>query len=263
MQSELLFQQLTRQQQSLHQHRVFQLLQDTRDLQVFMSWHVFAVWDFMTLVKRLQRELTVVELPWTPPISAQGARLINDIVLGEESDLAPDGSALSHFELYLQAMQEVGADSSTIEQLVQQLRTGIDPKLALVNPAIPLPLRQFVEHSLEVAMHGSLPEVLGNFFFGREDVIPRMFQSLLDQWQLRESDAPVFVYYLQRHIELDSDEHGPAARQLIEEICGDDPQALQQLAQAAESAIDARRLLWDVVANSIQQKQTGRLQKAG
>ncbi len=263
MHSDLLFEQLSKQQQSLHQHRVFQLLQDPRDLQVFMSWHVFAVWDFMTLVKRLQRELTVVELPWTPPMSAQAARLINDIVLGEESDLAPDGSALSHYELYLQAMQEVGADSSAIQQFVQQLLAGTSPAQALDNPGIPQALSQFVGHTLDVAMHGSLPEVLGNFFFGREDVIPRMFQSLLDQWQLTESEAPVFVYYLQRHIELDSDEHGPAARHLIEDICGDDPQALQQLAQAAESAIDARRLLWDAVANSIQQKQTGRLQKAG
>ncbi len=263
MHSDLLFDQLTKQQQSLHQHRVFQLLQDPRDLQVFMSWHVFAVWDFMTLVKRLQRELTVVELPWTPPANAQAARLINDIVLGEESDLAPDGCALSHYELYLQAMQEVGANSSAIEQFVQQLQAGSSLEQALENPAIPPALCQFVEHTLNVAMHGSLPEVLGNFFFGREDVIPRMFQSLLDQWHIRESDAPVFVYYLQRHIELDSDEHGPAARQLIDEFCADDPQALQQLVQAAESAIEARRLLWDAVADSIEQKQTGRLQKAG
>ena len=263
MQPELLFAQLTEQQHSIHQHRVFRRLQQPRDLQTFMSWHVFAVWDFMTLVKRLQRELTVTELPWTPPASAQAARLINDIVLGEESDLAPDGSAISHYELYLQAMQEVGADNSAIVQFVQRIQAGIDVDLALNDPAIPQPLRHFVQHTLGVARHGSLPEVLGNFFFGREDVIPRMFQSLLEQWRIRQDDAPVFVYYLQRHIELDSDQHGPAARQLIEEICGDDPQVLQQLVQAAAAAIEARRRLWDALADSIEQKQTGPWQKAG
>ena len=199
----------------------------------------------------------------TPPRHPQAARLINDIVLGEESDLAADGRALSHYELYLQAMQEVGADSSTIERFLQQIQAGSDIEQALTAADIPQPVRDFVNHSLDVAMHGSLAEVLGNFFFGREDVIPDMFQSLLQQWQLDQNDAPAFVYYLQRHIELDGDEHGPAARQLIEQLCGDDDHALQQLKKAGESAIQSRARLWDALAGHIEQKQTGLLQKAG
>jgi DUF3050 family protein len=68
-----------------------------------MQIHVLAVWDFMSLVKRLQSEVTVQRLPWMPPISAQIARFANEVVLGEESDLGPDKKPTSHFELYLSA----------------------------------------------------------------------------------------------------------------------------------------------------------------
>jgi hypothetical protein len=50
-----------------------------------------AVWDYMSLVKRLQSELTSNSLPWLPPKSARIARFTNEVVLGEETDLSPDG----------------------------------------------------------------------------------------------------------------------------------------------------------------------------
>ena len=113
---------ITKKQKSLENHHVFSVVQNIDDLRVFMSWHVFAVWDFMCLVKRLQRDLTSVESLWVPPDSPLAARLMNEIVLGEESDEAPDGSYISHFELYLLAMKEIGADTRLIENFIDLIR---------------------------------------------------------------------------------------------------------------------------------------------
>ncbi len=251
MPTQLTFERLKQQQQALQHHRVFDLLKSIEDLQLFMSWHVFAVWDFMSLVKRLQQELTVVKTPWVPSPYAQSARLINDIVLGEESDETPDGRYLSHYELYLEAMQEIGADSSKINQFVAALVSGENPADVLERGGIHPAIQQFVGQTLETAQNGELVEVLGNFYFGREDIIPRMFQSLLDHWRLKQEQAPVFIFYLQRHIELDSEEHGPAALHMLNTFTDGNDEALAKLEKAAEAAIQSRRLLWDALADEI------------
>jgi len=255
MHRELIFKRLSKQQNSLQNHRVFSLLKSVDDLRLFMSWHVFAVWDFMSLVKRLQQELTVVTTPWVPSPFPQSARLINEIVLGEESDAAPDGRYLSHFELYLEAMHEIGADSSKVDQLVSTVISGVDPAEALKNADVHPAIQQFVSQTLETAQDGHLVEVLGNFFFGREDVIPRMFQSLLDRWNLTREQAPVFIYYLERHIELDSDEHGPAAIKMINAFTDGDDEALLKLENAAKAAIKSRLIFWDALADEIALRQ--------
>ena len=251
MQKNLIFKRLTDQQHSLQNHRIFGLLKTVDDLQLFMSWHVFAVWDFMSLVKRLQQELTVVTTPWVPSPYPQSARLINEIVLGEESDTTPDGRFLSHYELYLEAMHEIGADTSAVDHFVAEIISGNEPVDALKSNEIHPAIQQFVSQTLETAQHGKLVEVLGNFFFGREDIIPRMFQSLLDHWHLSSEQAPVFIYYLERHIELDSDEHGPAALKMLKSFTDNDDEALLQLEKAAESAIQSRLMFWDALADEI------------
>lgn len=80
-----------------------------------MQGHVFAVWDFMMLLKQLQRKLTCVDKIWLPPKSNNTARFINEIVVGQQTDVHPDGkNHASHFQLYLEAMREVGADTTVI-----------------------------------------------------------------------------------------------------------------------------------------------------
>ena len=242
---------LEQKQQVLANHPVFSAIQTMDDLRLFMSWHVFAVWDFMSLLKRLQRELTTIDLPWLPPANPVAARLINEIVLGEECDDSPDGGHLSHYEMYLMAMKEVGADTNQIAQFEAALRSGTPFEEGLKTVSVHPRVNDFVVGTLSTAIHGSVFEVLGSFFFGRENVIPRMFQRLLDKWQVDEKDAPMFVYYLNRHIELDSDSHGPAAWKLITELTKDNPEGVQQLLSAAKTAIDARCQLWDGLAEEL------------
>lgn len=239
----------------LKTHPVFGAVRSMSDLRYFMSWHVFAVWDFMSLVKRLQHEFTSVALPWTPPARPAAAHLINDIVLGEESDVMPDGTHASHFDLYLAAMREVGADTSQIECFVDLVRSNIAVDVALRMVNTPAPIQKFVLATIESAKNGTVAEVLGNFLYGREDAIPQMFRTLLADWSVPQENTPVFVYYLQRHIELDGDSHGPAANRLVAEMSAGNAEHLQQIYRAGIAAIEHRIALWDALQSELVRRQ--------
>ncbi len=232
-------------------HRVFGLIKNIDDLRTFMSWHVFAVWDFMSLVKRLQIELTSVTIPWTPPRDDATARFINEIVLGEETDIAPDGQPLSHYHLYVAAMEEIGTSTLQIKTFTDLIAVNIPVADALQIVNAPAAVREFVTATITLASKGSVEEVLGGFVFGREDAIPEMFQSLMRTWHLDVQLAPKFVFYLERHIALDGDEHGPAAmRMLTHQVDGNSPRLLVLL-NAAIDAIEHRIRLWDALADAL------------
>lgn len=240
---------------ALHVHPVFGLVHAPRDLRTFMRWHVFAVWDFMSLVKRLQIDLTCVSLPWMPPKYPKAARLINEIVLGEESDETLDHSHASHYDLYLEAMEEVGAQPHEMREFLSELAATGDVPEALRRAHVPMPIGDFVRATLATAESGTTAEVLGSFFYGRENVIPRMFQALLSKWTIDESTVPTLVYYLKRHIELDGDAHGPAAEKIIDEIVGENLELRLSLVRASISAVQARIALWDALAHTLKQAQ--------
>lgn len=232
-------------QRALEDHPVFARITDLPSLRAFMQVHVFAVWDFMSLAKRLQRDFTRLDLPWTPPNDIAAARLVNEIILGEETDVGPDGRPTSHLQLYLGAMAEVGAGTAQFEDFLAYLQGGVSPERALKRAGAPRCAIDFVRHTLQVALYGSTVTVLANFFHGRENIIPRMFQGLLRQWGVARSAAPRFVYYLDRHIELDGDSHGPAAAAIIARALEREPAQRKVARAAALAALHARRQLWD------------------
>lgn len=235
---------------ALLEHRMFQRIASIEDVCFLMETHVFAVWDFMSLLKRIQRELTCVELPWTPPRNRAAARLINEIVTGEESDERTGGGHASHLELYLEAMEEVGANTATFRRFLSDVQRGVPVESALLHDDVPAHVVHFVSDSMRVARDGRLEDVLAYFFYGREDIIPDMFKRLLDGWSVAESAVPMLRYYLKRHIEIDGDEHGPAARRIIDELLVDEAQRMR-LGHSASLAIRARIHLWDGVADGL------------
>jgi hypothetical protein len=240
---------------ALKTHSIFGRVRSMDDLRCFMSWHVFAVWDFMSLVKRLQHEFTSVTLPWVPPTRPSAARLLNEIVLGEESDMTPDGFHASHFDLYLSAMREVGANTSQIEHFVDLVRSNIAVDVALRMVKTPDAVQKFVLTTIESAKNGSVLAVLGSFLYGREDAIPQMFKTLLADWSVPREETPTFIYYLQRHIELDGESHGPAATRLADDLTQGNTDSLDQIRRAGILAIEHRLALWDALQSELVRRQ--------
>ena len=229
----------------LRAHPIFSEIQSLSVLQRFMESHVFAVWDFMSLTKRLQRELTCVQLPWLPPRDPQAARLINEIVLGEESDDRPPLGHYSHFELYLDAMREVGASTAAVERFVALQQEGVSYHVALQSVDVDPAAARFVRHTLHTALHAPGHSVAAAFLHGRESVIPQMFQRILDDWGIGIEQAPTFRYYLARHIEVDAEDHGPAAEKLLARLVDGDPRREQDVYASAIAAVESRIALWD------------------
>jgi Protein of unknown function (DUF3050) len=242
----------------LESHRVFAEIGDISALRSFMEVHVFAVWDFMSLAKRLQRDLTCVELPWMPPVDPAAARLINDIVLAEESDVDAEGRPASHLDLYLKAMSDVGASTDAFLRFLDALRAGRGLEDAFEIASVPQFIRDFVGQTIGTCLHGTTLQTMASFFYGRENVIPDMFQGLLEHWGLSAEQAPGFVYYLQRHIELDGDSHGPAASRMIESALARSQNGLQEVREAALQALSARLALWDGTAELLSARRAQR-----
>src|SRR6202158_3953941 len=225
------------------EHPVYAQVASVQDLRRFMEDHVFAVWDFMSLLKRLQQDLTLFRSPWFPADNARAARLINDIVIGEETDADPDGSYVSHLDLYLRAMADVGASTRQFDAFRSLARVGTSVEAAMVRSGVSPHVQAFVAHTMRLAQSGSTEEVLAAFFYGREDIIPEMFKRLQktlagardDQASLRP-----FIYYIERHIELDGDSHGPMGQELLEGLVADSPERDERALRAACSSIQAR-----------------------
>lgn len=230
----------------LLRHNVYQSLQNLEDLQVFMEHHVFAVWDFMSLLKSLQANLTCVTLPWMPTGNPTTRRLINEIVLEEETDVDQEGNPISHFELYLKAMDEVGADRKNISQLLHQIEGGMPVAEALEGLPIHHTVKDFVNNTLKIAGSGKTHEVAAAFTFGREDLIPDMFRSLLADLNERfPGKLDTFIYYLDRHVQLDEEVHTPLALQMVGELCGEDSEKWQESLDVAKDCIENRIQLWN------------------
>ena len=243
---------ITETREALLHHRLYDRLRTLEDLTGFMEHHVFAVWDFMSLLKALQAGLTCLSVPWRPIGDAEIRRLVNEIVLGEESDRLPEGGAASHFELYLRAMQETGADTGRIERFIAELESGCPVAVGLERCGAPPAVQRFVGHTFEVIRAGRAHEIAAAFTYGREDLIPEMFTQLVHGLERQfPQRLATLRYYLDRHIELDGDQHGAMGLRMVGLLCGDDPGRRAEAVGAAVAALKARLDLWDAIADAL------------
>jgi hypothetical protein len=239
----------------LLRHPIYAAVKDRRALRIFMSSHVFAAWDFMTLVKALQRFVTCVDTPWCAPEHPRAARLVNAIVLSEESDEIADGVFTSHFDLYLTAMDEVGADCRPIDDFTVRVEQAGSWREALESVPILPSTRAFVQTTMEISETGRVHEAAAAFLYGREDPIPTMFRRILETLDGQPSlEAGAFRLYLNRHVEVDERDRAPLAHELLRTLCAGDGQRWVQAMGAARAAIRARLHLWDGVLEEIRRR---------
>jgi hypothetical protein len=242
--------------QQIMNHKVYSMIKNVDDLKIFMQYHIYAVWDFMSLLKTLQTNLTCTTAPWFPKGNAETRHLINEIVVGEEADVDLDGNRKSHFELYVDAMKQCGADTKQIESFISILKETNDFDLAFTKADIPKEAREFVEFTFQII--NSKKEYLQSaiFTFGREDLIPGMFMSIIsDIHKNFPNDISVFKYYLERHIEVDGDHHSHLALQMTANLCGENEQFWKEAEEATILSLQKRIKLWDGVFDHLTSKK--------
>lgn len=238
-------------QQIVH-HPVYTLIESIDDLGVFMNYHIYAVWDFMSLLKALQNNLTCTQVPWFPVGSANTRYFINEIVCGEESDVDSNGVRKSHYELYLDAMKQCGCGPQGFLNFIYALKNTGNLQQSFNEAEVPDAAKEFVNYTFEIINSGKAHLQAAVFTFGREDLIPNMFLSIVnDLNQKFPGQVSEFKYYLDRHIEVDGDHHSRLALEMTAELCGDDPEKWARVEQASITALQKRAGLWEGIYNEI------------
>jgi len=239
MNIEYIQKEITSLREELKSHRLYQQLQTPEDIKIFTQDHVFAVWDFMSLLKTLQRKFTCVSIPWIPRKKGKLTQFINEITLAEESDVDLSGESKSHFEMYLDAMRHMGSDTHKIEVFLSKIDQKSSVEEALDLAEVPEAVKNFVKVTFKTIYSNDAHKVAAAFTFGREDLIPDMFIEIIHQTHEQESFKD-FLYYLNRHVELDGDSHGPLSLDMIVELCGDDQQKWSEVLATAKEALEVR-----------------------
>jgi hypothetical protein len=235
----------------LEEHPVYTAVATVEDLQCFMEHHVYSVWDFMSLIKYLQSVIAPTTYPWVPRGDANVRRFINELVLEEESDETNvPGNYSSHFELYQNAMVEIGANMSASSDFVRTVKAeGVDK--ALESSDIPSPSKAFLSTTFQFIRNDKPHQVAAALALGREHIIPYMFRSMLKRTGVSDREAPIFHFYLNRHIHLDEDFHAPLSLRLLNGLCGGDASKVQEAVDAANLAVEARLAFWDGVLEAL------------
>ena len=236
----------------LIRHPIYGLVNTPERMRLFMQTHIWAVWDFQSLLKSVQQQLSCVTVPWVPTPDPEARRLINEIVLDEESDELPNGSFASHFELYLRSMESAGADTNPISCVIDRIRSGDPISEVLQDSTVPTEAREFVNRSFSIIHSGNSHRIVAAFTYGREDIIPDMFRQVVVKLATYSPEIwGQFRYYLERHIEHDDDRHGPVCRRIVATMCGNDPVRWAEASETARHALEARITLWDSLATRL------------
>lgn len=213
-----------------------------------MEHHVYAVWDFMSLIKSLQVHLAPARVPWLPPKNSRFANFINQLVLEEESDYALttalNATHASHFESYRHAMFEVGASTHAISRFIKMVADeGLESAMQLAD--IPPPAKRFMAFTFDIIERDQPHLLAAALAYGRESLVPRLFRSLQEGLKISAAEVPILYGYLERHVQLDEQEHGPLAVLMVQELCAKSVEKQAAAIAVAEQALAVRLDFWD------------------
>ena len=244
---------LTALKKQLVSHKVYEKINNVDSLKIFMENHVYAVWDFMSLLKSLQLHLTTFKIPWTPTKDSNAARFINEIVLEEETDIGNSNIPSSHYEMYIDAMKEIKANTNKIELLLEKIKEKKSITQSLDEIDAKLPVKNFMQFTFDTIATNEPHKIASVFTFGREDLIPNMFIPIVKNINNEKNvSAKKLIYYLERHIELDGDDHGPIALKMISNLCGDNKKKWDDVIIYSKKALKERIKLWDHILYCIE-----------
>lgn len=239
--------------EQLINHDLYKYIETPDDLRIFTQYHVFAVWDVMSLAKALQQKLTCVKVPWVPKNSAKYSYLINEIVLAETSGINRSGYRQSHFEMYLDIMDDIGASTSEISDFIEHVRHGTDIFLVISTSDLPKAVKSFLIFTFNTIYNEQTPEILSLFTFGREDLIPDVFSELINDIQKKfpKENIKNFKHYFQNRKEIDSEKHLSMSLQLVDNICNQDKVKWESVQRIAEKSLIKRLELCDDILKTI------------
>lgn len=237
-------------------HTLYDKIKSVEDLHIFLENHVYAVWDFMSLLKALQIKLTCVSTPWMPVGNSEVRYLINEIVVTEETDISLEGTRQSHFEMYQDAMKQCGANIDGINHFLNNVQETQNIFVSIKQSYLHQKVKDFLDFTFRIIEEGKPHKIAAAFTFGREDLIPIMFTEILKNFQdnFPKSDLSKLIHYFERHIEVDADEHGPMAMQMVTELCNGSEQKWKDVEQVSIEALERRIELWDAIEIQLEQK---------
>ena len=237
-------------------HRLYSNIERIEDLQIFTENHIYAVWDFMSLLKALQIKLTCTKTPWVPNNNSQTAYLINEIVLAEETDVNQLGERKSHYELYIDAMIDIGAKIEFPTKNINEIASSKNVFASIDNLELHKNIKEFLRFTFSVIEEGKPHKIAAIFTFGRENLIPNMFNEILREFEknIKDKDISKLIYYFERHIELDEDEHGPMALEMVSMLAENDQKKWDEIEKISIEALEKRILLWDAINDQLEKK---------
>ena len=237
-------------------HRLYSNIERIEDLQIFTENHIYAVWDFMSLLKALQIKLTCTKTPWVPNNNSQTAYLINEIVLAEETDVNQLGERKSHYELYIDAMIDIGAKIEFPTKNINEIASSKNVFASIDNLELHKNIKEFLRFTFSVIEEGKPHKIAAIFTFGRENLIPNMFNEILREFEknIKDKDISKLIYYFERHIELDEDEHGPMALEMVSMLAENDEKKWDEIERISIEALEKRILLWDAINDQLEKK---------
>jgi len=239
-------------QNNLRNHPVYKSIETLEDLRCFVEHHIYSVWDFMSLVKYIQSEISPSIYPWFPNNHGNLRRFINEIVLEEETDKINSEQTVSHFELYIDSMKEIGATTDQIYSFIDMIDERKNFEEVIFSSSIDQNIKSFLSFTFNIIESNEVHKIAAAFTFGRENVIPDMFIKIVKKIS-KENDlrSKKFIYYLERHIELDGNDHGPIALKMINNLCGEDISKWDDVINIAKKSMEMRIKLWNHINNQI------------